>query len=806
QAGVINAVAGEAVRIPFFGALDRAGVALLAVGSGGFTEDAFGKLGRDGGFLVANGLAAGDYRLLLKESGQAVTLRIADGERSAGYVFNPARILELEDRRPAHLVSAGVAGEAFVIEVANADKLTRVHVVATRFLPDIGLFGALGHAPRPGLFAGRPSRLPNLFLSGRKIGDEFRYVLERRYAQRLPGNMLERPEILLNPWQVRDTEAGEEKLAEGEEYKRKAPGEAAAKMQPPGAPRHGGRAAAGGSASVDFLAAGPAEMLNLQPGEDGKIEIPLEAFGDRQHVQVLVVDPDGASYQDVPLPDRGTAVRDLRLLAALDPARHFTEQDSVTLLKEGETLELPDILTAQFEVFEDLRTAYRYLLAMREDATLREFGFVVDWATLDDDEKRAKYSEFACHELSFFLAMKDPGFFKEIVAPYLANKRDRTFLDDYLLETNLGRYFEPYAYNRLNVLERILLARRTPGRIDGIRRDLADRLALVPPDLGRESSWFSGALATGGLSLGRKALMDEAKAALGARLEMEQMAAKPNAAPGVLQGRELANGRLQGKGMRRAAVDALADASPMPETESLRRIVDEKAVAFQAEAEALFMKQEGQTDAYGDKFDVDFDANDPFYRAIETTKEWAENNYYHLAIEGHTYNLVPEGKFWRDFAQHDGDGGFGSRYLGEATRNVHEMLLALAVLDLRFTAPESKTVIDGGKLTFTAGGPCVAFHRELKEAAMAENRPPLLVSQSYFRHGDRHRIENGEQVDKFVTDEFVAGVVYGGQVVVTNPTSSRQRLDVLVQIPKGAIPVMGHRATATQRIAMEPYT
>jgi hypothetical protein len=89
---------------------------------------------------------------------------------------------------------------------------------------------------------------------------------------------------------------------------------------------------------------------------------------------------------------------------------------------------------------------------------------------------------------------------------------------------------------------------------------------------------------------------------------------------------------------------------------------------------------------------------------------------------------------------------------------------------------------------------------------MAEDPAPLLVSQSFFRNDDRYRTVNGEKVDKFVTDEFVAGVVYGGQVVVTNPTSSRQKLDALVQIPKGAMPVLGKRATATQRIAMEPYT
>ena len=81
------------------------------------------------------------------------------------------------------------------------------------------------------------------------------------------------------------------------------------------------------------------------------------------------------------------------------------------------------------------------------------------------------------------------------------------------------------------------------------------------------------------------------------------------------------------------------------------------------------------------------------------------------------------------------------------------------------------------------------FHREVKEAGMADNRPPLLVSQSYFQLNDRFRMEDGQKIDKFVTQEFVLGVVYGAQVVVTNPTSARKRLDILSQIPKGAIPV-----------------
>jgi len=103
------------------------------------------------------------------------------------------------------------------------------------------------------------------------------------------------------------------------------------------------------------------------------------------------------------------------------------------------------------------------------------------------------------------------------VAPYLVNKKDRTFLDDYLLKAELNRYLEPFEYGRLNSVERILLARSIPARLDGIRMDLRDRLALRAPDLTREFLAFEGALSTGGLTLSdRDKLIEEAgEAALG---------------------------------------------------------------------------------------------------------------------------------------------------------------------------------------------------------------------------------------------------------------------------------------------------
>ena len=66
-------------------------------------------------------------------------------------------------------------------------------------------------------------------------------------------------------------------------------------------------------------------------------------------------------------------------------------------------------------------------------------------------------------------------------------------------------------------------------------------------------------------------------------------------------------------------------------------------------------------------------------------------------------------------------------------------------------------------------------------------------------------MEEGQQRDKFVTQEFLVHTVYGCQVVITNPTSSPQKLDVLLQIPVGALPVLNSQATRSAQIDLQPY-
>jgi hypothetical protein len=193
------------------------------------------------------------------------------------------------------------------------------------------------------------------------------------------------------------------------------------------------------------------------------------------------------------------------------------------------------------------------------------------------------------------------------------------------------------------------------------------------------------------------------------------------------------------------------------------------------------------------------------YRKVDPTMEWAENNYYKRRIVEQNANLVGVGPFWVDYARHAGDGPFLSRHLADASRNFTEMMFALAVLDLPFEAAKHQVAFDGPKMTLEPAGPVIAFHEEVSRAAAPDGKTPVLVGQHFYRPADRFREENGEKVDKYVTGEFLVHTVYGCQVVVTNPTSTRQRLGVLVQLPLGSIPVGNSQPTRTVQVDLEPY-
>ncbi|MGB2819658.1 MAG: hypothetical protein WBF17_01655, partial [Phycisphaerae bacterium] len=786
----LHGTVGEVLALPAPAGVDKVSrneLSLLEYRGGGPVADWFKALRIRNGMVEVAALPAGRYRLVLKRIAQEIGIRITGGKAVAGFQVSATTKLERRDARGVQIESVTADKDAVKVRLTGATKFTRVHVIAARYMPEYDLFASLHPFGWLAPVEGPVSRPQSLYVAGRRISDEYRYILDRRYAEKLPGNMLKRPSLILNPWSIRKTDTGRAHGVEGEAIggPREAPG-----VPPPAtsAGRGARPAAVGAFANLDFLANGAVVLVNLRPDKDGVVTIPRKDLLDKQHIRVLAADPENTAVRDLTLPEVKPALRDLRLddAAALDPKRHYTQQKKVTVAPKDEGFVLRDVTTTRFETFDSLAKVYRLYTTLSGNANLREFAFVLQWPTLKGEEKRAKYSKYACHELHFFLYRKDPQFFREVVLPYLKNKKDKTFLDHWLCGEDLGEYLKPWRHAQLNVVERILLAERLAGERPHTARHVKDLHDLLPPDVDRYNRLFDTALGLSGLRpdsgrfAGKRGALQLDRDAALAGTELRELADKA---------KEKGEARRELASLARRAVP-VTKAAPAPKPAARARA--STAAAF-APAKYYDAKKAARQQAR------------QFYRELGQVQEWVESNYYHLPIEKANASLVTVNAFWRDYAAFDGKGRFFSTNFAEASGSFPEMMFALAVLDLPFEAPKHKAAVKGDSMTITPGETAVVFHEEINEIKAVPKVMPILVSQNYYRYGSRYRHVDGEKLDNFVTDEFLLGEVYGCHVVVTNPTSSRRKLQVLIQVPRGAVPVSSGKCTRTFYILLEPY-
>jgi hypothetical protein len=815
---LIHVKAGDAVRVPYLGKLDKPSrdeLALFEVRGGDIRADKFEAVSISNGMIELKGLAPNDYELWLKRQGEKVRVRVAAGEEQNGYLFGAVRHLQLPGLKPIQIETLAADKDNLTIQLRDASKYARVHVFATRYQPAFSAFHNLakvGDIDPAGLY---PLHADSLYLAGRNIGDEYRYVLGRRAQKKYPGNLLERPQLLLNPWAVRQTETGEQLAEAGEEYKQRGGVTPPATTPPaPGAPHPEPNVppgAGGEFADLDFLYDASAVGVNLLPDKDGVVKLTRKELGPHAMIHVVAVDPLGTTARSITLPEVPANFVDLRLRNGLSPDRHYTQQKQVTIAEGAKLFQIPDVAASRFEIYDSLAKVYALYATLSKDPKLAEFAFLLRWPKMKVEEKRTHYSKHACHELHFFLMQKDPEFFNTVVRPYLANKKDKTFLDHWLLGDDLTHYTQPWEYHRLNVPERVLLGRRIANEPAKTVRHISDMLKLLPPSIDRDLFLFSVAVensaletpTVGGASVVNPPVPPKVLPTTDPRSgepKPEQPADKPGGFPGAGAGVPAGPGGPPAKGMPARP----GDSSPKRDGYSEKGGKD--------------MKEEGESKTPGeqdgkkatereDRFHQDDREKGKLrqlYRKLDPTMEWAENNYYKLLIQQQLADLVPVSPFWADYARH-ADGQFLTKHLAAASRNFTEMMFALSVLDLPFEPAKHEVKFENGALSLIPGGKVIAFHEEVRPAAEPPAQLPILISQNFYRHGDRFKEEAGEKVDKFVTDEFVVHTVYGCQVVVTNPTSSRQKLSVLVELPVGSVPLANGRYTRSVSLDLQPF-
>ena len=766
----VHARPGEAVLLPAPPGVTETDLALVDVRGGAPAYDLSASVRIDARALVIAGLEPGLYRLSCR--GAADVTIIVAAENNA--------LLELSPPTPL-LREARVEDDALVIRTSGTSPQARVHVIGLRYRAASILPSSLHRTPSVPR-ASWPVPRVSQYISGRDIGDEYRYVIERRTAPRRAGTMLDKPGLLLNPWALRTTSSGTQAAAAGGAYA--AMGAPAPAFMAPGG--FGGAAAAmegdswaTGFATLDFLAAAAVVLDNLRPGDDGVLRVPLSELAAAQSVRIILVDPALTSTVDLALPASEVAARDLRLRLALDPAGHFVEDRRAAAAPAGAPIVVEDIRTGKVELIATLGRARGLLQLLGAGEGLEELAFLGAWSSLDDATKRARYSKYACHEVHLFLWRKDPTFFAEVVRPYLTHKRHPTFVDHFLLGADLSPYLEPWRFGRLNALERILLGSALPAVREAIARLTGDAVDLVPRDAERDAHLLSSLLGAGGLDESRPMAAFE---------EQQELAPMADESPG-----ERTRVVSLGETAKQKRMSPVAVAGPP---------------AARGGARTRASSAGGGGPGGFDDLKADLAERERgvmLYRGADKTQEWAETGWWKRRIEESGPELVPPNRFWRDLARHDASAPFLSPHLADCTTSVTAALCALAFLDLPFEAESPEIVLDDTHLTVTPRSHALAARSRIVAIAAPAARSAVLIGQSYFRGDDRYEWDGAENREKYVTGELLAGVVYRCHVVVTNPTSARQKLDVLLQIPRGAIPVDTGFFTRTTPLDLEPY-
>lgn len=789
---VVHGLEGEEIQLPLPAEIEvnAEHVSLLEIRGGQFVTDARRHVKREGGLLLLQGLPAGNYSLVLKRPDRReLTIRIAAGPRRAGYACGASRLLEIRTPRPISLRDVRVDDGKLTAVVQNYSEMARVHVLGARLKPAFDCVDVLGAVADIPPMMVSIHRRPALLAEGRRLGEEHRYILERRLGSKFPGNMLERPSLLLNPWALRTTEAQTQAAKDGEAFEPAAP--PAADAMGRGAGKGQARAAAAQAAGLDFLATTSVVLANVPVDEKGRIAVDLADLGDAQQVRVVAADPWGVVQRSVSLPRRPWRTLDLRLAKSLPVDEHFVQRQAISLLEPGQTMQL-DAGAARVRLYDSLESVYQLLATLNPDAKLREFRFVLQWPTYDDDQKRTLYSKHACHELNFFLAHKDPEFFREVIVPYLVNKYDKTFMDHYLIEDDLLAFAGSWDHEQLNIVERILLGQRLPRQQAAARRHVRELFELREFTIQDQRRLFEHAV--------RSRLTPSSGPSVSFGLDSQgnpsadldlQFANDPFGA----DARQL--GGFAGKEWKAAGKMRDAYRPNRPRVKSERGARQAEMPAEEAEEEAKEQakrKSRGLSRRSGA-------AQDRLYQVIDKTMEWAENNYYKRPIKEQNASFVQVNGFWNDYAQNERGTPLLSKHFAQAAGNATESMLALAIIDLPFEAAEHEQTFEDGRLTVEAGSRAILLHEQIQQAALVEDAPTLLVSQRQFELGAKS--DKDGQPPKL--EEFLKHSVYGTQIIISNPSSATRQLEVLCQIPQGAVPVAKHKPLNSIPVELKPY-
>lgn len=736
-------------------------------------SDLSDRIKLEDGFAAIGKLEPGTYYLRDTLASNTTQITVTRAKVVDGQTTSTPWMMPVATSANITIESARFVDGKLTIRVPGASPFTRVHVLASRYVPRDRYFSDLLLRPQERVSRTRHVT-PNFFASGLKLGEEYQYVLRRQSAKKFPGVILPQPSLILNPWVI-DTADNRTLLDELGDMPAPAEQPSSSELAESLKREEAQLAAEASNPAYDFLANTAMMLTNLEV-IDESIELDAKAFEDYPIVTIVAADPQQLVQRQIYQKLSAPKLNDLRLQQSYKAELNLAQQRSLRMIDKDHPITVAELGLADVQIYRTIGELLPVLGNINADQRWPEFAAIGQWHTYDDAKKKELYSRLACHELHLFLFVKDRAFFDLNIKPYLANKKEKQFIDRFLIGDDLRDYLVSWRYQQLNSAEKALLAIAVPEAKAAIVRELDEFVKINRIDRASERARLESAMA------GKALEEDQLKAGVELSLaqtemffdkQIEALDYAVNGAAHYTNEAALGVGGYGGAGGDRSDRDG--SVSLGRELKSSGAFKDnEMRKYFALPGRGLDRKQQA------------------FFQALDQTKQWAESQWDRYRGIQDSSRLISANRFWKDLASASSLESFRTDYILDATDSRHASLVSLALLNLPMTSDFQLPSDRNAQIA--PEQPVIIVSRQTVQLADQSTTSQIMIGQTIARVGATAESDDDtdDEIESTTVKEYLVNVPYEAKLTLTNLSSVDRNVNVLWQIPAGAIGLPGN--------------
>lgn len=419
----------------------------------------------------------------------------------------------------------------------------RIHLLAFNFLKNESFIFTekhlLANKDKTTISKQKIKNWDSLFLESRCLNEEVQYVHERKNYEKLLGNSLEKPTLLMKKKFIRKTQNVKNPIDKGTEYKKREipinnynkikshckiidkkkkksenlEYENSIDFQRIFSDSNNFLERANTfktnkynefSRFKNFLFESSKFIIDIPiiPGEIKEIKIPdLSKYS---NLQIICTENcyDGTKFncfEELIILNNSTVeksknekikdnlnvkFKDIRLKKALDLTSNFTELRTCEIVNKDKEYIIDDILSYNFKLIDSLEKVSEFQIFLNNPSgnqdielkkKLEEYSFLFKFDELSLEKQKDKISKYFSHEFNFYIYMKYPKIFNDLILPIIKFKMDKKFIDYILIgdENQVSKFLNMNYFNSLNLFEKCLLIKFLSQRDQNLAKKLS---------------------------------------------------------------------------------------------------------------------------------------------------------------------------------------------------------------------------------------------------------------------------------------------------------------------------------------------